>query len=236
MSPQSSTPSDSGTDQDTDQIPVGDTGTSTSTSTGRIRKRNKRSALIMGAVVLAMFGFGFAMAPLYQLVCSVTGINSANPTGRLRAVDYQSASIDKDRLVRVEFDTTLNEEMPWDFRPNTKTLDVHPGQAYTVTFHVRNRADRTIVGQAIPGITPWQATEHFRKTECFCFSNQTLQAGEVKEMPLRFIVTTELPKDIKTITLSYTFMDTEKMAAIAAAHAANKPLAPQLNITHSTKQ
>lgn len=198
---------------------------------GRVRKRNKRSALVMGGIVLGMFGFGFAMAPLYQLVCSVAGINSANPTGRMRAVDYQSSYIDKNRLVRVEFDTTLNEELPWEFRPMTKTLEVHPGQAYTVSFYAKNDADHAIVGQAIPSVTPWQATEHFRKTECFCFSNQTLQAGEEKEMPLRFILATELPKDIHTVTLSYTFMDTEKVAATAQAHA-DQPVQQPTQITN----
>jgi cytochrome c oxidase assembly protein subunit 11 len=198
-----------------------------------VKKRNKRSALIMGAVVLAMFGFGFAMAPLYQMICSVTGINSANPTGRMRAEDYQSSHVDKNRVVRVEFDTTLNEDMPWDFRPLTKTLDVHPGQAYTVAFYARNRSDRRIIGQAIPSVTPWQATEHFRKTECFCFSNQTLEAGEEKEMPLRFIVTTELPPEIHTVTLSYTFMDTEKAAAQAAIRAAKAATAKSVGPGHN---
>ncbi len=182
-----------------------------------IRRKSQRQALILGVVVVAMFGFGFAMVPLYKLVCSVAGINSiADSGGRVRANVYLPGKVDRTRTITVEFDATLNTGLPWELLPAVKKLKVHPGEISVVSWHVRNNSDREIVAQAIPGVTPWQATEYLKKIECFCFTQQTLAPGESREMPLRFVIDAKMPARIKTLTLSYTFMDTDRSALKAA--------------------
>jgi len=171
-----------------------------------------------------MFGFGFALVPLYQVFCQITGYNGSSQ-GRQAEAAY-TGKIDESRMVTVQFDSTINTGLPWDFGPLTKKLQVHPGQVYEVSYMARNNASESIVAQAVPGITPWQATQHFVKMECFCFSNQTLEAGEYKEMPLRFVVSPTLPTDINTLTLSYTFMNTDRKA--------NRPEAGVLQIYPAT--
>ncbi len=168
----------------------------------------RKTILILGGIVVGMFGFGFALVPLYQVFCSVTGYNGSFQ-GR-QADTALVGEIDSDRLITVEFDSTLNTGLPWDFRPLTKKIQVHPGQTYEVSYQAKNNASKAITAQAVPGITPWQATQHFNKMECFCFSNQTLEAGESVDMPLRFVISPSLPKEINTLTLSYTFMNTDR--------------------------
>lgn len=175
-------------------------------------RKSKRTVFVLGAIVVGMFGFGFALVPLYQLFCNVTGFNGSQQ-GRQADVAY-TGGIDTNRTVIVEFDSTINTGLPWVFRPLTRKMEVHPGQMYEVNYIAKNNADKSIVAQAVPGITPWQASRHFNKTECFCFTNQTLKAGESREMPLRFIVSSELPKDIHTLTLSYTFMNIDRSGAL----------------------
>lgn len=177
---------------------------------GGAQRRQRRTVVILSLVVVGMFGFGFALVPLYQLVCSVTGANSAAATGRISAAELAAMQVDEARLVTVEFDATINLDLPWVFKPTVKRLRVHPGEISEVTYLVKNTSDRTIVAQAVPGITPWQATEHFTKTECFCFTQQTLAAGEEREMPVRFVISPALPAKYHTVTLSYTFMDTDR--------------------------
>lgn len=171
-------------------------------------KKNGRTILVLGGIVVGMFAFGFALVPLYQIFCNVTGFNGSSQ-GRQADSEY-IGTVDDNRLITIQFDATINMGMPWDFKPLTKKLEVHPGKAYEVSYVAKNNADKSIVAQAVPGITPWQATKHFNKMECFCFSNQTLAAGETKEMPLRFVVSPSLPEDISTLTLSYTFMNTDR--------------------------
>jgi len=173
------------------------------------QQKNKTSARVLFVVVIGMFGFGFAMVPLYDLLCSVTGLNGST-TGRVQAEQLLNRQVDLNRTITVEFDATNNADLPWDFYPMVKKVQVHPGEIKEVSYFVKNNSDEAIVAQAIPGITPWQATNHFNKTECFCFANQKLEPGEEKEMALRFVIDTELPEDFKTITLSYTFMDTDR--------------------------
>jgi cytochrome c oxidase assembly protein subunit 11 len=181
--------------------------------------KNARLARILALAVIGMFGFGFAMVPLYSLICDVAGINSAgaSSSGRVALEDVMYGGIDEDRLVTVEFDVTLNAGLPWDVKPEVKRIQVHPGKAYEVIFTAENKTDDVVVTQAVPGITPWQATEHFNKVECFCFSQQTLQPREVKAMPLRFVVNRKLPEKYSTVTLSYTFMDTDRSKAYKTA-------------------
>jgi cytochrome c oxidase assembly protein subunit 11 len=171
----------------------------------KVRKSTRK----LTALVLCMFGFGFAMVPLYDLICSVTGLKGST-TGRIQDEAALSSLVDYSRSITVEFDSTINADLAWDFYPMVKKVTVHPGEVKEVIFYAKNNSNKTIIAQAIPGITPWQATSHFNKTECFCFAQQTLKPGESKEMPLRFIIDTKLPKDFQTITLSYTFMDTDR--------------------------
>jgi cytochrome c oxidase assembly protein subunit 11 len=178
--------------------------------------KNAKLARLLALAVIGMFGFGFAMVPLYSLICDVAGINSAgsSASGRVALEDVMYGGIDEDRLVTVEFDITLNAGLPWDVKPEVKRIQVHPGKAYEVIFTAENKTDEAVVTQAVPGITPWQATEHFNKIECFCFSQQTLQPREVKAMPLRFVVNRKLPEKYSTVTLSYTFMNTDRSEAL----------------------
>ena len=157
-------------------------------------------------VVTGMFGFGFAMVPLYSVFCDITGINGK--TGGRVAV--AAVEPDMSRTVRVEFITSVNESMPWEFRPDVSSMDVHPGKMYRATFFAKNRTDKTMVGQAIPSITPGLAAQHFKKTECFCFTQQKFNAGEEREMPVMFMVDRELPEEIGELTLSYTFFEIQK--------------------------
>ena len=165
-------------------------------------------------LVLVMFGFGFAMVPLYDMLCSVTGLNGSN-TG-VQDESQLSGVVDYSRTIRVEFDATNNADLPWEFYPMTKSVDVHPGEVKEVSYYAKNNSSKAIIAQAIPGVTPWQATSHFNKTECFCFTKQKLEAGEGKVMPLRFVISADLPENFTTITLSYTFMDTDRTKLMQA--------------------
>lgn len=175
--------------------------------------KNKVVARRLLLAVIGMFGFGFAMVPLYTLICDVTGINKAGTSaegGRIALEDVIHGGVNKDRLITVEFDITLNGDLPWDVTPEVKKMQVHPGKAYEVVFTAENKTDRDVITTAVPGITPWQATEHFSKVECFCFNQQKLKPREVKAMPLKFVIANELPEKYGTVTLSYTFMDTDR--------------------------
>jgi cytochrome c oxidase assembly protein subunit 11 len=175
--------------------------------------RNKRTGWVLALGGLAMFAFGFALVPLYGLVCDVAGINRSGKTNFVSEAQLGSYRVDTDRTITVEFDATVESGMPWEFRPRVRNMKIHPGQIYEVHYFAQNNSDHAIVGQAIPGVTPWQATEHFNKTECFCFTQQTLQPGEGKDMPLRFVIDPGLPEEFTTVTLSYTFMDTGMAAS-----------------------
>lgn len=150
------------------------------------------------------FVFAFSLVPLYNVACQkVFGIKlEPGPSGGEQLAGIQ---VDKNRTVHVVFDGTVNSRLHWDFKPAQLTLDVHPGQLYEARYVARNLADYDIVGNAAPSIAPNEASGYFNKTECFCFTQQTLKAGEQREMPVRFIVNPSLPADVSTITLSYTF-------------------------------
>ncbi|TXG95013.1 MAG: cytochrome c oxidase assembly protein [Rhodocyclaceae bacterium] len=166
--------------------------------------------------VAAAFAFGFALVPLYDVLCAATGFNGkteGSPKGvggfSLGGFGTGTAEppsrIDRSRTVTVEFTGTVMPGLPWDMRPLTFNLEIHPGEMQLVKYLVRNTSDRTITGQAIPSVSPGQAAQHFDKIECFCFSQQTLAPGESREMPLSFIVKPEIGKDIRHVTLSYSF-------------------------------
>ena len=165
------------------------------------RRTFVRTALVAGG----MFGFGFAMVPLYNVFCKVTGLNGkTDPNPYKVAADVK---VDTSREIKVQFVATKNAGMTWDFAPSTPQITVHPGQVGELEFIARNPTDKRIIGQAIPSVTPFEATNFLHKVECFCFTTQTLNPLEEKVMPLRVIVDQELPKHITKLTLSYTLFD-----------------------------
>lgn len=153
-------------------------------------------------LTVSMFGFGYALVPLYDVFCDVTGLNGK--TGG-RVVFDKTPEIDEKRIVKVTFLASLNESMPWEFKPAKTSLNVHPGKPATVYYSAKNRSSRTIIGQAVPSVAPGLAAAYFQKTECFCFTQQELKPGEEKMMPVTFIVDSELPAQMNELTLSYTF-------------------------------
>ncbi len=167
-------------------------------------KKNHKMVIKLLVIVLGMFGFGFALVPLYDVFCDLTGINGK--TSDTAAV-YTPVEIDKSRTVSVEFITRTNTGMPWEFRAETKRVKVHPGELNTVNFYVRNPASKQIVAQAIPSVSPGQAALYLNKTECFCFNQQPLSAGEEATMPMQFYVDPQLPEDISFFTVQYTLFD-----------------------------
>lgn len=168
-------------------------------------------------IVIGMFGFGFALVPLYSVICDVFGLNGRfielKKVEQAEYVTNVEKRIDSTRTVRVEFLTTLNQKLNWEFRAKQNTIDVHPGKVTEVMFYAKNLTNRKVVAQAIPSVTPGYAAKYFSKMECFCFSQQTFEPGEARDMPLRFYVDPNLPKRVKTISLGYTFFDTNRKIA-----------------------
>ena len=163
---------------------------------------NRKVIIPLVTYALLMFGLGFAMVPLYEKFCQITGIKDT--AARKTIEDY---AINRNRLIRVEFDATINQELAFEFKPMTTFVEVNPGEIKEVNYFVKNNSSKDIVAQAIPSVTPVLATTHLNKIECFCFAQQELKAGEEKIMPLRFVLDDGLHEDITTVTLSYTFMD-----------------------------
>ena len=172
---------------------------------------HRRLARKLLLVSVAMFAFGYALVPLYEVFCELTGINGK--TGRMDAKAMSATMVDRSRWVTVEFTSTVNQGMPWEFRPAVTRMRVHPGETATTAYFARNTTADTIVGQAVPSVAPNVAAAHFKKIECFCFTQQTLKGNEAKSMPIHFVVQPDLPPDVKTITLSYTFFNTDKASA-----------------------
>ncbi len=166
---------------------------------------NRRLLRKLLVVSIAMFGFGFALVPLYEKICQVTGIRSLLRPDHVVANNTQ---VDRSRQVTIEFDSNTHK-LPWTFKPITSHIDVHPGELTQVVYEVRNNQDRAITGQAIPSYGPQLAAQFFKKVECFCFDKHTLGPGEVRQMQVVFVVDAALPKNINTITLSFTFFEVE---------------------------
>lgn len=161
-------------------------------------------------IAIAMFGFGYVLVPLYDALCDLTGLNGKSSTfTEQQSVEFET---DETRTITVEFLTNLNQGMLWDFKPATTKMEVYPGKPYQTSFLVSNKSQRTMIGQAVPSVAPFAAANHFIKTECFCFTNQTLQAGESLEMPVVFVINPALPDRVTTVTLSYTFFDVSNSA------------------------
>jgi len=177
-----------------------------STGSARVAAGRANAATLRKLLIVAclMFGFGFAMVPFYKKLCEVTGLNSV-----VKRESVTNTQVDTSRSLTMEFDTNVRNDLPWTFMPVERTVRFHPGELVQVEFEVRNNSNRVLTGQAIPSWGPQVAGRHFRKLDCFCFSQQTLQPGEVRRMPVVFVVETSLPDDVNYVTMSYTFFQVE---------------------------
>lgn len=173
-------------------------------------KSSRKIFMIGGTVAVIMFGFCFAMVPLYSLLCQKIGVNtSAAGSGLLTQVSEKTTEPpDLTRTIKVQFTATNHNGMPWDFYPRIREISVHPGENIKVYFYAKNPTEKTMSAQAIPSMTPTDALGHFHKIQCFCFNQQTLKGGESKEMPMIFRIDKDISKDIHVITLAYTLFDT----------------------------
>jgi cytochrome c oxidase assembly protein subunit 11 len=183
-----------------------------------MQRDNWRMAGKLSVVAVLMAGFGYALVPMYSAICNALGINvlslsELQTSGQGRGSSSANTQVDLSRTITVEFDA--NARGPWDFKPAIRSVQVHPGELATVMYEFRNVQNRTMAAQAIPSYAPQQAMPHFNKLECFCFNEYTLQAGESKQWPVSFVIDPKLPKDVKTITLSYTFFEVGGKVAAA---------------------
>lgn len=169
-------------------------------------KSHIKLVVTLAVIVLAMFAFGFALVPIYNSLCKSLGING-KIKGEAVAYEEKAENIKKDRVVTVEFVATNNGGVPWEFYPKTKKLKVHPGEIAKLAFYAENKTKYRMTVQAIPSVTPGIAAKYVKKTECFCFTQQTLNGHEAMNMPLLFHLDTDLPENVRTITLSYTLFD-----------------------------
>ncbi len=168
-------------------------------------------------ISIAAFAFTFSLVPLYRIACEkVFGIRLENSA----AVAPATSATPAERWVTVEFDATVNSRLPWSFRPNETRMRVRVGEQYETTYYAHNDSTAPVVGSATPSVAPARASGYFQKTECFCFTAQTLEAGETRDMPVRFIVDPSLPPDVNTVTLSYTFFKNDVLTSRLTAHAA----------------
>lgn len=167
----------------------------------------KTNPLKLALIPLLMFGFGFAMVPLYDVICDVTGLNGK--TGRIEAAEIKDR-VDRSRTIEVHFLANTSKGLPWSFEPLVKKMEIHPGQVYEAMYRVRSTSAEKTLGQAIPSVAPGLAAAHFNKTECFCFSQQALEGYETRDMPLRFVVGNDISEKIEQITLSYTFFSQDQ--------------------------
>ncbi len=182
------------------------------------KQANARTTRKILLIVVFMFSFGFfVLPPLYAAICDVFGLNGRfielEKVERAEYIVNVEKRIDTSRTIRIEFLTTLNQKLNWEFRAKQNTIDVHPGKVYEVMFYAKNLMNKKVVAQAIPSVTPGYAAKYFSKMECFCFSQQTFEPGEARDMPLRFYVDPNLPKKVKTISLGYTFFNTNRKLA-----------------------
>ncbi len=168
------------------------------------RHQQKKHTLLLLGLAVGMFGFAFALVPLYQVFCEITGLNGKTSGQAALIAEIENSTRPVDREITIEFLAGVARGMPWEFRPVDKELIVRPGQLNSTTFYVRNRSNKTVMGQAVPSVSPGLASLHLKKIECFCFEQQELAAGAEMEMGLSFYIDADLPADINELTLSYT--------------------------------
>jgi cytochrome c oxidase assembly protein subunit 11 len=176
-----------------------------------LKAANERVVKKSILIVVAMFVFGYVALPmLYNLICDAFGLNGQ--TERVSQAQAGAVKVDTSRKVTVAFSSIVNSRLPWGFKPEVKEIELHPGELKRVNYIASNLSGSDVVGQAIYSVTPVEAARYFKKTECFCFTQQTLKSGETKEMPVLFMLEPDLPENIKTVTLSYTFFRADKYA------------------------
>ncbi len=197
-----------------------------------LRRENFKMVGKLCVITLGMFAFGYALVPIYRAICEVTGINilslSEQQVPGARAQLPANTQVDRSRTITVEFD--VNSRGPWYFKPAVRSLQVHPGELNTVLYEFQNIQNRTMAAQAIPSYAPKQATAHFNKLECFCFTQYTLAPGERKEWPVAFVIDPRLPKDVTTITLSYTFFEVGGKVPAAPQDVAAQSVLPRVTV------
>ena len=182
--------------------------------------RRRLNVAMLGKLVVVtalMFGFGYALVPLYRKICEITGVNDLTQTDTGAAAFAKSTQVDTARTITVEFDS--NARGPWRFKPVTNAMKVHPGELTTVVYEVANQQNRAMQAQAIPSYVPAVAMQYFRKVECFCFKQQALAPNEAKQFPVVFVIDPKIPKSVDTITLSYTFFEVGGPPAAAVPEA-----------------
>jgi len=167
---------------------------------------NRRTLFKHLLIVVGMFGFGYLMVPIYDVLCDITGLNGK--TGVISESDSRQLQVDEQREVVVEFVSVINAGGQWEFRPVQARMTVRPGKLYTTSYYARNLSGNPAVGQAVPSVAPTVASKYFNKTECFCFTRQVFAVDGDKDMPLTFVIDPGLPRSVETVTLSYTFFDT----------------------------
>ena len=174
-----------------------------------LQRENIRMVRKLAVIAVAMFAFGYALVPLYKAICEMTGINilalGEQAIPGAKAAVPSNTQVDTGRTITVEFDA--NSRGPWEFKPAQRSVQVHPGELMTVVYEFQNTQNRRMAAQAIPSYAPQQATAHFNKLECFCFTQYTLEPGEKKSWPVVFYIDPKISKDVTTITLSYTFFE-----------------------------
>ena len=201
---------------------------STSPVRALLQGNNARMVAKLVLITGLMFGFGYALVPIYKAICTALGINvlalsDQVVSGRAGDAANINSQIDTSRKITVEFDA--NARGIWKFKPAVNSVEVHPGELTTVMYEFTNTQDRTMVAQAIPSYAPMQAMAHFNKVQCFCFNEYSMKAGETKQWPVVFVIDSKLPKDVKTITLSYTFFEVGGKVPVAPVAALGTPLA-----------
>ena len=182
-------------------------------------KKNKKVLINCLMVVTLMVGFGYAMVPLYDVFCEITGLNGK--TGVLSTAEAEQMAQEDARMVTVQFDGTVNSDLPWSFKPKQFSMEVEVGKLYATEYIAKNISANPVTGQAVPSVAPLAGSMYFNKTECFCFTEQLLNAGEEKNMPVTFIVDSDIPDDIHVLTLSYTFFNKQRMSTAQKAAAAD---------------
>lgn len=168
------------------------------------KKSNNKIFILLSFTTLSMFGFGFAMIPLYNVLCKNLGINGKTDSNAY----LTSTEVDLSRSIRIEFMTNNNNYLPWDFYPRLQHIQLHPGENILIYFSAKNNSNHSMTVQAIPSVSPGLAARYLKKTECFCFTQQTFNPGQQRDMPVLFHIDPHLPKNINTITLAYTLFDT----------------------------
>lgn len=178
----------------------------------KVRDSKLRQTGLLILVAVGMFGFAFALVPLYNVFCEVTGLNGRTSGAQASADEIVQVS---NREVTIQFTAHVARGMPWEFRPVENQLRVRVGQLYTTEYYVRNRATQRVTGQAVPSVAPGLAARHLNKVECFCFTQQALDGGAEMNMPVQFYISTDLPEDVKTLSLSYTLFRVDSQDAVS---------------------